>query len=753
MGKFLLSIMCALTAILTGYAQDAAYSIPTNGNTTYWPGKSAYTGNEEFTSKDGKWVACNFNTNSINPIRCGSKNAPAVAYIRTANALEETISQVKLTFGKYTTNSVNSLKLYISNTDTFDGEGISPANTPSLTDGCVFDIPTPSANKYYKIVFDMKKGANGDVQLKSGEFFVQTDPNKCALPAAMINGEEIAHGDKAVIYDELSFSCGTEDATISYTITGGNFTGESQTYNGTPIKLDKIGIYTITAKATKDGLTDSDELKIDDLDVVGKTPQMSFPNASIFGKVGTGVVWQKVIITEPNEEKAGAITYSSSDPDVVTVDSKTGQIKPEDVKKAGEARIIATMAQNGDYAEGSAEYLIVVVDPNVPIQPNYTVFDFTTENPYGMTTQTAGTSYEKKIKAISGNNKIVTLDFGGNYRSWNDNNAYFLRMQKSSSIKITVPPGYKITKIGMTGNIDNKSSFTPTSGTISDDTDPDGGKFSAIWVPKDETPISEVTFNAGTSNWSGINKINVMWDAAGSELKSAELTFTPNVNGIYIDDIAEINAVNNPNNRTIVYTIPALAEDEYEIEEVDNNKLHVRVSKPGSYTLEARSAAGDGFRDGFAIMRLNVYRHLTVYANDVELEKDEIDTGSDTPTYVTIDVPENAYLYYRFVDSETPAPAEDTTDENQLPGYTLYEDGIEVPAKKIGKLQFYIANYGYISPVRELSLSFETGVDEIAAESEGAVRIFDLNGREIKGTPEKGVYIRIQNGKATKVVI
>lgn len=583
--------------------------------------------------------------------------------------------------------------------------------------------------------------------------------NKCATPIAMINDKAVAHGDKAVIYDELSFSCGTEDATISYTITGGNFTGESQTYDGTPIKLDKIGIYTITAKATKDGLTDSDELKIDDLDVVGKTPQMSFPNASVYGKVNTGVVWQEAIVNEPNANR-GTITYSSSDPDVVSIEAATGRIRPDDVKKAGVAKITATMAANGDYAEGTAEYMIVVIDPNTSIEPMSTVFDFTTENPYGMTTLSGNISkYEtdmtNPVTSIAGSNNTVILDLEGRFRAWHTSNSYELRVETSnqdydaSVLTVTVPEGYKITKIGITGS-QLKPTFAPASAQVSD---PD---FKSVWEPNlvDGTPqaINKVTITASSAQLR-ISKINVMWDAAGSELKSAELTFTPNVNGIYVDDIAEINAVNNPNNRPIDYKIPALADDEYEIEVVDNNKLHVLVSKPGSYTLEARSAAGDGFRDGFAIMRLNVYRHLTVYANDVELEKDEIDTGSDTPTYVTIDVPENAYLYYRFVDSETPAPAEDTTDENQLPGYTLYEDGIEVPAKKIGKLQFYIANYGYISPVRELSLSFETGVDEIAAESEGAVRIFDLNGREIKGTPEKGVYIRIQNGKATKVVI
>ena len=131
-----------------------------------------------------------------------------------------------------------------------------------------------------------------------------------------------------------------------------------------------------------------------EISVVGKEPKLSFANESVYGKVNTGVVWQQVTVTEP-EENIGAITYSSSDPEIVTVDASTGQIKPSDVKKAGVATITATIAANGDYAEGSCSYLIVVVDPNAEVKPGETIFDFTTTNPFGMTTMSGNTtSYE-----------------------------------------------------------------------------------------------------------------------------------------------------------------------------------------------------------------------------------------------------------------------------------------------------------------------------------------------------------------------
>ncbi len=46
-----------------------------------------------------------------------------------------------------------------------------------------------------------------------------------------------------------------------------------------------------------------------------------------------------------------------------------------------------------------------------------------------------------------------------------------------------------------------------------------------------------------------------------------------------------------------------------------------------------------------------------------------------------------------------------------------------------------------------------TGVAEIEAAEAGEVRWFDMQGREVKGQPAAGVYVRVANGKATKVVV
>lgn len=49
-------------------------------------------------------------------------------------------------------------------------------------------------------------------------------------------------------------------------------------------------------------------------------------------------------------------------------------------------------------------------------------------------------------------------------------------------------------------------------------------------------------------------------------------------------------------------------------------------------------------------------------------------------------------------------------------------------------------------------VSSQTGVIEIGAAA-GEARYYDLNGREIKGNLEKGIYVRLQDGKATKIIV
>ncbi len=56
-------------------------------------------------------------------------------------------------------------------------------------------------------------------------------------------------------------------------------------------------------------------------------------------------------------------------------------------------------------------------------------------------------------------------------------------------------------------------------------------------------------------------------------------------------------------------------------------------------------------------------------------------------------------------------------------------------------------------PISYEILSKESGVAEIEAAEAGEVRWFDMQGREVKGQPAAGVYVRVANGKAAKVIV
>ncbi|MDE6408971.1 MAG: hypothetical protein K2K81_01815 [Muribaculaceae bacterium] len=487
-----------------------------------------------------------------------------------------------------------------------------------------------------------------------------------------------------------------------------------------------------------------------------KTPKLSFHDQIVYGKLNVGVVWQELVIEDPADADRSTITYSSSDPTIVTVDPVTGQIKPEDIKKTGEVIITATLPAAGDYAEGSDSYKILIHDPEGPIEPGSSIFDFTNANAYEMgihsATEDSGT-YEKEVTEIHGDEKIVTLSFDGEYRLWRtgstpDKYSYELRINKAdgNTFTVNVPEGYKIVGIGITGNkVDG--AFTPagaSSGSLPDE----WGGLNDHWYPTNEaqTSVTFETNNGKDSKANQISKIFVLYEAATSALESAKLSFSPTVNGIIAGEEATINAVNNPYGREVTYTIDNVENTEnetlYTIEPTEDGKnLKVWVKNPGYYTLRATSKAGDGYRDGLAIMRLNVFNHLDVFVDDAKIEEDVIATEGEESKVVTFEVvqPEVLNIYYRIEDKNTPAidPDEETGDENCEPGFEPYDDMIEIPANTNGKLLFYVANYGYKSPIRTIVL---LGKEETEFKAPALLGI-DGEGVKIEGNDTEGYMV------------
>lgn len=134
-------------------------------------GVSAYT--ETWTAKTGdtEFTIVNFNNNKWNNnwawIKCGNKTAASVASITTAAVQATAFDKVVLNFDSY--SGVNSAKLYVASDSKFTAEDLQTIDMvySSADKTGTFTIPTPAANRYYKVEFDCQKQAskNGPVSL------------------------------------------------------------------------------------------------------------------------------------------------------------------------------------------------------------------------------------------------------------------------------------------------------------------------------------------------------------------------------------------------------------------------------------------------------------------------------------------------------------------------------------------------------------------------------------------------------------
>lgn len=148
----------------------------------------------------------------------------------------------------------------------------------------------------------------------------------------------------------------------------------------------------------------------------------------------------------------GAVTYSSSNPEVAYVDGATGEVM---ALTAGKAKITATFAGTSEYKSSTAFYELTVVDPNAT--ETSTTFDFTKPEKYNYgitkTNDNGGTpAFGKGEGDVTLNKTIVSDDVtitntkvdGYGTRFWNNTD---LRVYSDNEHVVSVPDGYYITSI------------------------------------------------------------------------------------------------------------------------------------------------------------------------------------------------------------------------------------------------------------------------------------------------------------------
>ena len=154
-----------VTATFVVDSGEKTYTITWNSSNNS-KGVSSYATTWSVTA-DG--LTCNManwnnNNNEWNYVKCGSKSAASVATIITNTAIPEAIKTVKITIDAVTAANINSIKLYVSDSNTFGST--EEASFEVGTGEKSVTISSPAANKYYKLEFDCKKsGSNGPLTL------------------------------------------------------------------------------------------------------------------------------------------------------------------------------------------------------------------------------------------------------------------------------------------------------------------------------------------------------------------------------------------------------------------------------------------------------------------------------------------------------------------------------------------------------------------------------------------------------------
>ncbi len=511
------------------------------------------------------------------------------------------------------------------------------------------------------------------------------------------------------------------------------------------LTLTGFGTTEITAEI-KDNETYNNASATYTLTYAKKNPELHFEREVRYGKLGVGVVWEAA-----KHVGDGAVTYASSNPEIVAVNATTGQILPEDVKAVGTVTITATAAATETYAEATADYEIVIQDPSsAETSGGQFMFDFQVKDPYGMTSHTGSTTddFDTEDKTITEDK--VSLVLKGKRRSYGSS-SYDLRFSKGASFTILVPAAsYLIEKI----TINTTADFTISQGSTS--TGEGDEKGLKIWSPGSEQ-INEVTFTwpSNADGTAKVKTITVVYKNKNADLQIADLSFTQTVYNTTVGVETEVNAVNNPNNVATTYSIDCLNPDEYTLTEADG-KLAITVDKVGVYTLRAKSDVTDTYLPGIAILRLNVFPQVDFLING----------GPTTPVENFIDLPEGGGniafgelpvtvdLYYLDEVSEPAAPA--ALAELDKNDFNLY-DGTPVEFANPGTLHYFMRYAdAYDSPIYSLGVKVNgqsSGIENVAAEATDApVEYFNLQGIRVEN-PVNGLYIRRQGNTASKVIV
>lgn len=384
---------------------------------------------------------------------------------------------------------------------------------------------------------------------------------------------------------------------------------------------------------------------------------LQFPESSYTAILGQA-------FTAPTLTKAtnAAVTYSSSDTNVATVNATTGEVT---LVGAGTTTIKAEAPENDTYTAGSAQYTLTVVQS------------------YNTLAEYLAACGNKDDEGYINFPLTVTYVIGGN--------TYVIDEAGTAGLIFKYDLGYEVGNIipaGWTAQTDN------FNGLI---------ELKPVSTMPASTENSGVTYNEVTSiDESMVNEVvvlkNVTFAAETPDTKTNFSGTTP--------DGTEYTFRNN-------FTIASTAAGIYDVKvAVANFKGALQL-----YPIEYQQAVSEV---------------PVISASDLNEDNEFASTST-----VTITAAEGATIYYR---------------TNTEADFQVYNAAFTINATT--SIYAYAVEEGK-QQSREVSVTYyynpSLGIDGIEVEN-GAAQYYNMQGVRV-ANPENGMYIRVQNGKAQKVII
>lgn len=602
-------------------------------------------------------------------------------------------------------------------------------------------------------------------------------------------------GGDVDLFSTVKIDCATEGATLTYKIGD----GEAKAYPSDGIKMKEVGEVTITAIATKGSLSTETKKTFTVTDkrrevyVMFDATEYEFTVGKKFeSPVAKAYTLENEDFVEiPNF--AETINYESDNTSVAEVNATTGALT---LKAAGTCKITASL-ESETYKSDPAHYTLKVnkglVDGTISYKTNtftYTIGSEATLPELVKEPDNVDVEYSISHERVENGVAVyhpATIDEQGNITV---NTPGIVRVTATVKADRAKTASYVLEIQSLKeAEIAGTGSATPTGNVytkVVDDRDPDlyeNGHLYAILSYHDGKVYAMTPEDAGPNEGlkavlikEGETALNSTYTIDNSAV--ANMLFDFSTLCLTYNDNGTLKYLVSPSVRHMQLTAETPTEShsfEYSTDKdpygaslkIDRCPIYCNPDKLYFNTFDDSNSQLGTFlfncflyKVGAQITSASTVKapvvHITggnvYYSPDgewywgTEDESHELSFANET---------DDAQIYYTMT-SATPSSANVRAMSNSATG-TLYSNPFTKSVLDGKKITFWAVKDGQKSAVETLNFNIKTGIEDIdvenaeAIEEEGDARYFNLQGLEVKN-PGEGIYIRVANGKATKIL-